>query len=257
MKKLKKYFIILVVLMFINNTIPANADDTIKVPNIQYNKIYQEYEKDIQFNLMIKEYGEEYGRRFLNNVIKREVASEVRDGGGNLCYQYVKNIMQTKYNNCGTTTVLQTLYGLNSANAVEGVSDYEKITTLDKKYNVSGQGSLYVYQVVNALAKYSTLGNDYIYREGKALSLIQFENSIAQSLTSGKPVVLHARTEYLGYYGGKKLGHYLSLDSIDRNSHVVRIVDCNYDPSFYGQHYVTSTEAYETINKEAGRYLIY
>lgn len=46
----------------------------------------------------------------------------VRGGGGNVCYEYVTNIMQTKTYNCGTTTVLQTLYGLDSADKVSGTT---------------------------------------------------------------------------------------------------------------------------------------
>ncbi|MCI5620496.1 MAG: hypothetical protein MR355_02865 [Lachnospiraceae bacterium] len=84
-----------------------------------------------------------------------------------------------------------------------------------------------------------------------------FENNIANSLTNSRPIVLHARTEYLTYYGGKSSGHYLSLDYVNRTSDLVRIVDCNYNGTYYGIHTnVSLSEAYAAISA-SGRYYIY
>lgn len=181
---------------------------------------------------------------------------EPKGGGGSLCYQSVKNIKQTQTFNCGPTTVLQTLYGLNSASAVSGSTDAAKIAALQSEYNVGSDG-MYVSNVVAALNKYNKGNQTYSSRLGSGLSLEGFANNIAASLTSGKPVVLHARTKHLDYYNGNNSGHYLSLDYFDRSTNTVRIVDCNYKEEYYGVHYCTLQEAYEAINEEGGRYLIY
>ena len=71
-------------------------------------------------------------------------------------------------------------------------------------------------------------------------------------------MVLHARTKYLSYYKGKNSGHYLSLDYVNRTSDMVRIVDCNYNSTYYGIHRdIPLLEAYNTIHEESDRYLIY
>ncbi len=242
----------------------VSADDISLSSEYQeaYNKAYQEYKSDEQFLAMIEDYGMEYGEEFLANVALNAVSANnlnlVRGGGGNICYQYVKNIMQTKYNNCGTTTVLQSLYGLNSASAVSGSTDANKISTLDQEYNVDSQGSLIVYQAVNALNKYNTLNPSYIYKVGTSMTLDQFEANVANSLTAMKPVILHARTEYFTYYKNRESGHYLSLDYINRTSKKVRIVDCNNNTAYYGIHTdIPLSEAYASINATSGRYLIY
>lgn len=186
----------------------------------------------------------------------RAAEIEPKGGGGSLCYQSVKNIKQTQTFNCGPTTVLQTLYGLNSASAVSGSTDAAKIAALQSEYNVGSDG-MYVSNVVAALNKYNKGNQTYSSRLGSGLSLEGFANNIAASLTSGKPVVLHARTKHLDYYNGNNSGHYLSLDYFDRSTNTVRIVDCNYKEEYYGVHYCTLQEAYEAINEEGGRYLIY
>jgi len=209
--------------------------------------------------MMVEAYGVAYGEKFLTDVTNSKLTSTLlRSGGGNECYQYVTNVMQTTTNNCGSTSTLQTLYGLNSASTVSGSTNAAKIATLDAEYNVASQGSMMVYQVRDALNKYLIGNKSYIYALGSGMTIDQFETNIANSLTYGKPVVLHARTGYLTYYGGKNLKHYLSLDYVNRTSDTVRIVDCNYDSTYYGIHNnVTLLDAYNTIHAESGRYLIY
>ncbi|MCI7086367.1 MAG: hypothetical protein MR954_00855 [Lachnobacterium sp.] len=222
-------------------------------------EIYEKYRNDIQFKMMQEEYGKDYADTFLSDVENMyiDIASmkNARGGGGNTCYQRVTNIQQTKSYNCGTTTVLQTLYGLGTQNKVAGKTNGDKIETLDKEYNVDSQGSLMVYQVRDALNKYSN--KSYIYELGSSMTKTGFEDRIAASLTAGKPVVLHARTEKITYYKGHSSGHYISLDYVDRLHGVVRLVDCNNNSNYYGVHpNVAVSDAYNAI-AASGRYLIY
>ena len=245
-----------VVLLFTNaSTVFAAENPT--VPDLE--SIYEEYKDDEQFKLMRSEYGEEYAETFLKDVLKSRIESGIAPagGGGNECYQSVTNIKQTKNYNCGTTTVLQTLYGLNSQGNVTGSTNADKIATLDNEYNVDGQGHLIVFQAAAALNKYYHGRANYIYVQGKNLKESTFEDYVAKSLTNCKPVILHARTQYIGYYGGHASRHYLSLDYINRTTDIVRIVDCNNNDVYYGIHYVPLSEAFNSINKESDRYLIY
>lgn len=151
-----------------------------------------------------------------------------RGGGGNECYQYVTNIQQTSDHNCGTTTVLQTLYALGSASIVPGTTDADKISFLDERYDVDKQGYTMVWQATDALNTYNTHEQTYNHIECTNMSIATFEQTIANSLTNCKPVILHAKTEYLSYYGGKESGHYVSLK-----------------------------EAYDAIHAVEGRFIIY
>lgn len=105
--------------------------------------------------------------------------------------------------------------------------------------------------------KYNAYGSTYTYQAGTNMTLTTFESNIANSLTSWKSVILHAKTEGLTYYNNHVSGHYLSLDYINRTTDSVRIVDCNYSNSYYGTHWVTLGEAYNAVTCESGRYLIY
>lgn len=238
------------------NAANINVDDKNQV---LFEQAYEEYKNDEEYLRMKRDLGEEYATQFLWDVVENSYATNKQRGGsGNECYQFVKNIMQTKNYNCGSTTTLQTLYGLNSASKVNGTTDKEKIATLDAEYNVDSQGSMYVYQVTNALNKYNSGNQTYVYKKGTNMTLAGFEENVANSLTYCKPVILHARTKYLSYYGGKVSGHYISVDYINRTTDKVRLVDCNNNSSYYGIHNsVPLSEAYATISAESDRYLIY
>ncbi|MBQ7942973.1 MAG: hypothetical protein IJ326_02800 [Lachnospiraceae bacterium] len=250
----KKIIGIVLIMCIMGNASVVNAAEYTLT---EKEEIYKEYQNDEQFCMMLQEYGEEYAEEFIEDVLNSRYRKMMRGGGGNECYQYVTNIKQTKTYNCGTTTALQTLYGLGSAGNVPGEDNSAKISTLDAKYNVDGQGHLIVYQLRNALNEYNKGSQRYIYEVGKNMTINTFEDNIARSLTNCKPVVLHAKTKYLTYYGGKDLNHYLSVDYINRTTDKVRIVDCNYNPEYYGVHIVTLEEAYNTINAETNRYMIY
>lgn len=251
----KKGICIIALLLICTNIMTVSAAD---VNMTEEEKVYQEYKDDEQYQKMVDDYGEAYGETFLENVVKSRLNSNISimSGGGNECYQTVKNIMQTKDYNCGSTTTLQTLYGLNSASNILGIGDAARISSLDTKYNVESQGCMIVYQIVDALNKYNNGNQTYIYKEASGMTLNQFEDNVATSLTNCKPVVLHAVTTKLDYYYGRESFHYLSLDYINRTSDTVRIVDCNNKSAYYGVHYVPLSQAYDTIHR-SDRYLIY
>ncbi|MGN0375961.1 MAG: hypothetical protein ACI4EN_10725 [Butyrivibrio sp.] len=179
-----------------------------------------------------------------NGYLENDVA---RGGGGNECYQYVDNIRQTKTYNCGSTTVLQTLYGMGYEDNVPGNTNTEKIQYLDQVYNVDLLGQADVNYMVNALNDnipgLTTYSKTYISTN---VTIVNFEQLIATSLTNGKPVVVVASdTSKLTYYNGNSYGHYLSVDYINRTTDTVRIVDCHFNSAYYGVHYVDLQELYD------------
>lgn len=227
---------------------------SIKIPK-ELRSIYAEYKNDTQFKLMLEDYGEDYAESFLWDVYNERNKISVKGGGGNICYQYVTNICQTTGSNCGPTTVLQSLYGMGSQGKVSGTTDAQKIQNIMNSY----QESMMVYQIRDALNTYKPNGiGNYTYATGSSMTLNGFEEKVANSLTYCKPVVLHAKTKSLSYYNNANYYHYISLDYINRSTHQVRLVDCHYNASYRGAHYVNSSEAYGCITPSGEtRYLIY
>lgn len=67
-------------------------------------------------------------------------------------------------NNCITNVVW---YGQCWQCKIKKSSDEEKIQQLDKDYHVDLQGSMYVYQTIDALNKYKGYGTNYVYVDGQ------------------------------------------------------------------------------------------
>lgn len=221
-------------------------------PQIQ--KIYEEYKDLREFQLMREEYGQAYADDFLEAVLDSRLAELQRGGMGDVCYQYVKNLKQTKDYNCGPATILQTLYGIGCADAVSGSNDDEKVNNLTDDCKSNEKEGTMVYRATNVLNSYCNKG--YIYEVCTQIAIDTFEEKVAASLTAGRPVLLHAKTGSFDYYGGKNSGHYISLDYINRTTKMVRVVDCNLDDKYYGVREVKLEEAYNSVHKESGRYII-
>lgn len=64
------------------------------------------------------------------------------------------------------------------------------------------------------------------------------------------------QTQYLSYYGGHASGHYIAIREVDKMKKTIRLMDCNWNNDYFGEHVVSVTEVYESISKEASRYLI-
>ena len=101
-----------ILMVIFSNVLPVFASD-INSPHIkksmytgEYEEAYQKYKDDKQFNMMLTDYGSEYVEEFLKDVTnEKELTNSLLGGGGNECYQYVKNIKQTKKYNCGSNTI--------------------------------------------------------------------------------------------------------------------------------------------------------
>lgn len=194
----------------------------------------------------------------LQNAIDHELAMQaqslLRGGDASNAYVTIPLIRQPTYYTCGPTSVLQALYGAGYADAVPGKTDKEKIEdTLWPECSVSG--TAYVYRVVDTLNNYNTSAG-YTYVEGNKHSASWFELSVMSGLVNDNAPILHAKTQYIGYYNGHESGHFICVSGVNRNTGKVTVEDCNYNDPYYGSHTITSQEAVDCIGKVSGRYLI-
>lgn len=179
---------------------------------------------------------------------------DVGNNGQNLSTN-VKLIHQTSDHNCGPTSILQVLYGMGRQNAVEGATDEKKIEKLEEYCKPTSEDGTFVYVVVNCLNQYTTYAN-YRYLWGTEMTQAVFQSRLETSLYYNIAPILHARTEYLPYYGNHKSGHYIAVSEVDKANGTVRLSDCNWNYSYYGVHVVSVEEAYAAITKVSGRCLI-
>lgn len=177
-------------------------------------------------------------------------------GNNGLCfYTTVPLIQQTNYYNCGPTTALQVLYSMGCQNQVAGQTDSDKINQLGQESGTNSQDGTIVYRLTNTLNKYTTRA-DYRYILGSGMTKEDFQKKVETSLFYNVAPILHARTEYLGYYNGHRSGHYIAVCEVDNSTGKIRVQDCNINNKYFGQHTVLIEDAFEAINVESNRYLI-
>lgn len=85
----------------------------------------------------------------------------------------------------------------------------------------------------------------------------QFQAKLETSLCYNIAPILHARTQYLPYYGGHASGHYIAVSEVNKTTGTVRLSDCNKNDPYYGIHVESVEKVYQSIAAESGRYLIY
>lgn len=234
-------------------------------------QILKEYENDKEFERM-QAYSSEVADAYIDELVADRMnqmnaaAPMSTDTYGKIAFCTVPVKKQTTTSNCSAATLLQTMYGLGKQNSISGSTDAQKMATLYNRYddakapgarreNVTGP--LYVYEIALYLNNFVS-SYKYAYVEGQTISQPNFQNKIWNSLVHNRPVLLHAITSPLSYYGGEKLYHYLSLDTYNKETGKVTIKDCNYDSRYGGTHtQIPVEQAYGTIIIESGRYLIY
>lgn len=234
-------------------------------------QILREYENNKEFARM-QAYSSEVADAYIDELVADRMnqmnaaAPMSTDTYGKIAYCTVPVKTQTTTSNCSAATLLQTMYGLGKQNSISGSTDAQKMATLYNRYDnasapgarrENGTGSLYVYEIALYLNGFVS-SYKYAYVEGRTLSQSDFQNKIWNSLVYNRPVLLHAITSPLSYYGGAKYYHYLSLDTYNRETYKVTIKDCHYDSRYGGTHtQVPVSEAYQAVYNESDRYLIY
>lgn len=165
-------------------------------------------------------------------------------------------IQQTLSYNCGPTSILQILYGLNCQNNVSGTTDTEKIARLTTDCETAKGTGTYVYKLVNTINDYSTTMK-YRYVKGSTLTLDEFQGKIETSLVYNSGPILHAITKDLTYYHGQEYRHYIAVGAFDRTTNQVTLKDCNYNDEYCGSFNEDIETVLKTIKDYSDRYLIY
>ncbi|GAV25597.1 hypothetical protein ciss_15300 [Carboxydothermus islandicus] len=232
--------------------------------NVLRKEITEMYKNDEQFNMMVSEYGQKAGNELIERLVNSRIESEELSYNRSIsaygqyysiyyCSVPLKQQINSYY--CGPATALQTLYGLGLQGSVSGTTDAQKQTTLATAMGTNSQDGTYVYKLTQVLNSYIST-KKYSYVLGSSSSYTTFENDIIHSLFNDRPVILHARTEYLSYYGGHKSGHYISLDAWDARYDSAELKDCNYDNKYFGTHSVPGNEVKAAVS-DVNRYYIF
>lgn len=171
---------------------------------------------------------------------------------GNSTNAWIDPVLIKQKNNyyCGPCSALQaiTAYG----GYVAGNTNNEKQDTLANAMGTSSTVGTLVYKVRNVLNTYIS---GYSYKRGSAMSNYTFRQTVLNSLVNNKAPILHARTQYLNYYGGHASGHYICVTAINNITNKIRLSDCNRNPAYYGTRSIPTSEAKASVSA-AERYLI-
>ncbi len=282
---------VLVFCMVIGWGIAYGKDGTILRGNKELEQFIKETEIEVtnsfknskEFESMVKEYGQDAGVELINEIVQGKVEIYLNNlNKANVnSYQYsvslpVPLIKQRNGHYCGPATVLQTLYGLQKAKELSapmpsGTTDVDKQVTLGKNMGTDTSGTI-VYRMRNELNKYVD-SSKYVYARGEYMSSSNFVTAVNNSLKKKRPVILHAKTEYLPYYKGRESRHYISLDTYTLDADVeptstkdfgtnsirsrtVRLVDPNWRSAYRG-FFTVPIEAAHNCVKPSRRYVIY
>lgn len=190
----------------------------------------------------------------LEGYIPRASTRAVGNNGNNI-YANIPLIQQTTSFNCGPTSVLQALYGMNAQNSVSGANNAAKINTLMSNANAT-TGGAYVYKLRDTLNLYAPYSS-YSYVGASSLNISSFQTRVENSLYYDMAPILHAETDALSYYRGNTYYHYIVISEVDRINSLIELQDCNHRTEYYGTHYVPLQEAFNAIkNSSEERYLI-
>ncbi len=250
-------------------TVNSNVQDS-KLREELREKLLEEYANDKEFQNYMEIAPEDaaaYIECLVEDLISTMNEAEINSSSNGIeafCTVPVKT--QSTSNNCSAATILQTLYGLGKQGSVVGSTDSAKQSTIFNNYttNTTAPGArnpkstnttLTVLEVTTYLNRFVSA---HVYKStmGTNLSEGSFKSIIWNSLVHNRPVLLHAKTQYFKYYSGHESGHYLSLDWYSKENGNVRIKDCNYNSKYNGSHIVSWREAYNSIKKTSGRYII-
>lgn len=222
---------------------------------LQDPEFYREaYANGLSFEELLRQKVDSAYRTRMNLGMQSEISlHDVGNNGQNLSTN-VPLIQQTEEYNCGPTSALQVLYGMACQDLVKGQTDKEKIDILMCESGTDKKGT-YVYRLTNTLNNYTTRA-DYEYILGTSMTEAQFQGKVETSLFYNIAPIIHARTEYLSYYNQHQSGHYIAIREVDRTNKTIRLMDCNYNVEYFGNHVVPVNEVFQSISAVSSRYLI-
>ena len=163
-------------------------------------------------------------------------------------------VIQPDNDTCGPASAYMALKGCGVASYISGNTTEDKIHTLAIQMSTTSDGTS-VPNLRNGMNYYLST-KLYSSTLCTNMSLYTFKNKIYYSLSNGRIVILHAKTNYLGYYNGHSFWHYIAVQACDEGQFNLTLYDSNKNLSYYGIHTVPASEAYNSIHAVAGRYII-
>lgn len=175
----------------------------------------------------------------------------------------VPEYQQKQYNSCGAASALQVIVQQGGANNIEGSTYAEKEQTLiDESIEMEIHDSVAVYEVRDFINTYRPDDNlKYVYAKGLFTDASTFRSLVLTSLTLDCPIILHAQTQYLGYYNSHASGHYIVGTHFFAQTEEFVVNDCNDNDQYAGIHSTTMSEIYQSVHMPTSngwsRYFIY
>ena len=183
------------------------------------------------------------------NYIKNQLGNQTNAGNDTNAWVDPILLMQKNSYYCGPCSALQAIaiYG----GYVAGNTNNNKQDTLANQMGTDSSGTT-VYNVTSTLNSYVP---GYSYKKGSTMTDFSFKYTVLNSLINEKAPILHARTQYISYYGGHSSGHYICVTAINNQTDMIRLSDCNNNQNYYGTRSIPRSEAFASITA-SNRYLI-
>ncbi len=159
---------------------------------------------------------------------------------------------------CGPASALTAIYGMGKESQVAGGTYDEKQLTLGVNMGTNSTGTE-VWRMRNELNKYAVNGVTYVYYEDPSKDTLMW--GMIDGAITDNAAILHAYTDGFDYYGGYRIGHYVTVVWAniwgDDDDKYYRVMD-NYinrpGREYYGVHDVSLNEVKAAV--PSGRYLI-
>lgn len=159
---------------------------------------------------------------------------------------------------CGPASALTAIYGMGKESQVTGSTYNEKQLTLGVNMGTNSTGTD-VWRMRNELNKYAVNGMSYTYYENPSKDTLMW--GMLDGVITDNAAILHAYTDGFKYYGGYRIGHYVTVVSVniwgDDDDKYYHVMDNYIDRpgrEYYGIHAVSLNEVKAAV--PSGRYLI-
>lgn len=159
---------------------------------------------------------------------------------------------------CGPANALTAIYGMGKESQVSGSTYNAKQLTLGVNMGTDSTGTD-VYRMRNELNKYAVNGMSYTYYENPSKDTLMW--GMLDGAITDNAAILHAYTDGFDYYGGYRIGHYVTVvwaniwgDDDDKYYQVMDNYINRPGREYYGVHAVSLNEVKAAV--PSGRYLI-
>lgn len=160
----------------------------------------------------------------------------------------VPSIRQPWNNSCGPTSTLQVLKSFGFSYTHDKIAASMGVTQ-NGSFTPSADA---IMEILNR----DNLG--YKYVPASALTKDEFRKIVITSLAVDGPIILQTQPKYLPYYPSTSTtGHYIVAQEFNMATNTFELNDCHYDDRYFGLHYVSLQEAYDSVHNYSRGHVIY